>query len=108
MAESDEKIQGREELKYSYTTSTYKMQGNGTDSWVVGYFNDKDEQIFSEIVFKDPTKPDTEVNEKFLAGCTDEIIVAVWEKLINNLDKLPVELLDKLVQKITEKQSNKV
>lgn len=92
------------DVDYSYKTSTFKQQGNGQDSWIISYFNEKDEQVFSEIVFNDPSKPDTEISEKFLEGLTEEIIIAIWESLINNMDKLPVELLEKLAAKIPEKK----
>lgn len=105
--ELNEAPQRAVDLQYSYTTVTFKQQGNGTDSWVISYFNDKDEQVFAEIVYKNPTKPDTETTEKTLQGLTDATLTELWEKMIAHMDKLPVELLDELAAKIpAKKQTN--
>ena len=81
--------------EYDDRQITYKQQGNGDDSWAVNYFK-KGELVHSEMVYKDPTKPDTETNEKFLEGCTDETLTALWGKLIEHLPKLPREKIDQL------------
>ncbi len=89
--------------EYDRKEVVFKRQGNGTDSWAVSYFKG-DELVHGEMVFKDPTKPDTETTEKTLEGFTDDSLTALWKKLIDHMDKLPVELLDELAKKIPEKK----
>lgn len=85
------------DLEYSYTTVTLKRQGDGSDSWVINYFNEKDERIFSEIVYKDPTKPDTEQAEKVVEGITPELLASLWDKMIESLTADQIQALkDKL------------
>lgn len=33
----------------------YKLQGDGTDSWVVSEYNENDELVTSYMVYEDPT-----------------------------------------------------
>lgn len=73
------------DIEYSYTTVTLKQQGDGSDSWVINYFNEKDERIFSEIVYKDPSKPDTEQAEKIVEVITPKLLASLWDKMIESL-----------------------
>lgn len=102
--ELNEAPQRSADLEYGYTTVTLKQQGNGTDSWVINYFNDKDERVFSEIFYKDPTKPDTETTEKTIQGLSDGTLTELWVKMIDHMDKLPEDVLNQLAAKIPEKR----
>jgi hypothetical protein len=81
------------DLEYSYSTVTLKQQGNGTDSWVINYFNEKDERIFSEIVYKDPAKKDIEQAEKVVETITVELLISLWDKMIESLTNEQIEVL---------------
>ena len=81
------------DLEYSYSTVTLKQQGNGTDSWVINYFNKKDEKIFSEIVYKDPAKKDTEQAEKVVETITVELLISLIDKMIEILTNEQIEAL---------------
>ncbi len=90
--------------EYDSVTYDYKEQGNGNDSWVATYFDKDGQVVHKEMLYKDPNKPDTETTEKTLEGFTDDSLTALWKKLIDHMDKLPVELLDELAKKIPEKK----
>ena len=66
---------------------TYKQQGDGSDSWVIKTFNDKDELIqIPEIVYEDPAKQNKDVElwrikgVLTLMGRINEVDIAI-EKL---------------------------
>jgi hypothetical protein len=82
-----------EKVDYSYTTIARKIQGDGSDSWVINYFNEKDEKIFSEIVYKDPSKGDTEQAEKVVDSITPELLTSLWDKMIESLTNEQIEAL---------------
>lgn len=65
----------------------YKQQGDGSDSWVIKTFNDKDELIqIPEIVYEDPAKQNKDVElwrikgVLTLMGRINEVDIAI-EKL---------------------------
>lgn len=66
---------------------TYKQQGDGSDSWIIKTFNDKNELIqIPEIVYEDPSKQNKEVElwrikgVLTLMGRINEVDIAI-EKL---------------------------
>ena len=66
---------------------TYKQQGDGSDSWIIKTFNEKDELIqIPEIVYEDPAKQNKEVElwrikgVLTLMGRINEVDIAI-EKL---------------------------
>ena len=66
---------------------TYKQQGDGSDSWIIKTFNEKDELIqIPEIVYEEPAKQNKEVELWRIKGILtlmnriDEVDVAI-EKL---------------------------
>jgi len=70
--------------KYYRTEVTYKKQGDDSDSWVVEYFLN-DELVHKEMLYKDPSKPDTTEAEKVVDSITPELLASLWDKMIENL-----------------------
>lgn len=52
---------------------TYKLQGDGRDSWVVSEYNESDELINKYMVYEDPTKPKSTAIETILNASHEEI-----------------------------------
>jgi hypothetical protein len=78
--------------KYDRTEVTYKKQGDGTDSWVVEYFLN-DELVHKEMLYKDPSKGDTEQAEKVVDTITVELLISLWDKMIESLTNEQIEAL---------------
>ena len=67
---------------------TYKQQGDGSDSWVIKTFNDKDELIqIPEIVYEDPAKQNKEVELWRIKGILT--IMGRIEEVDAAIEKLP-------------------
>ena len=77
---------------FDRTEVTYKKQGNGEDSWEVEYYLN-DELVHKEMVFKDPSKPDTEQAEKIVEVITPELLSSLWDKMIDNLTPKQIDAL---------------
>ncbi len=67
---------------------TYKQQGDGSDSWVIKTFNDKNELIqIPEIVYQDPAKQNKEVELWRIKGILT--IMGRIEEVDAALDQIP-------------------
>ncbi len=67
---------------------TYKQQGDGSDSWVIKTFNDKNELIqIPEIVYEDPTKQNKDVELWRIKGILT--IMGRIEEVDAAIEKLP-------------------
>jgi hypothetical protein len=78
--------------KYDRTEVTYKKQGDDSDSWVVEYFLN-DELVHKEMLYKDPSKKDTEQAEKVIDTITPELLASLWDKMIESLTNEQIEAL---------------
>jgi len=78
--------------EYDRKEVQYKLQGNGTDSWAVMYFKG-DEMVHGEMLYKDPSKPDTTEAEKFIDSITPNLSASLWDKMILSLTNEQIEAL---------------
>jgi CDP-glycerol glycerophosphotransferase (TagB/SpsB family) len=78
--------------KYDRTEVTYKKQGDDSDSWVVEYFLN-DELVHKEMLYKDPSKPDTTEAEKFIDSITPDLSASLCDKMIESLTNEQIEAL---------------
>lgn len=51
----------------------YKLQGDGSDSWIVSEYNDNDELINKYMVYEDPTKQVGAALQAVLSASPQEI-----------------------------------
>lgn len=52
----------------------YKLQGDGTDSWIVNEYDENNELITRYMVYEDPTKPIGTALKAVLAATPEEIV----------------------------------
>lgn len=52
---------------------TYKLQGDGRDSWTVSEFDENDNLVNKYMVYEDPTKPKPTAIETILNASPEEI-----------------------------------
>ena len=83
-------------INYDRREVTYKEQGDRSDSWLVVYYLG-DEVVGKEMVYKDPDKPDNEQTEKIIETITPDLLISLWDKMIENLTP---EQVGKLKQKL--------
>lgn len=51
----------------------YKLQGDGSDSWIVSEYNDNNELINKNMVYEDPTKQVGAALQAVLSASPEEI-----------------------------------